>query len=58
MALTNHGPGRKELKMIIIGCDYHPGVKQIAWVDSNTGEFQELDCSIASSGEVSIASLP
>jgi transposase len=27
--------------MIIIGCDYHPGVQQIAWVDSDTGEFQE-----------------
>src|SRR5215467_13995527 len=27
--------------MIIIGCDYHPGVQQIAWVDTETGEFQE-----------------
>src|SRR5205823_8948411 len=27
--------------MIIIGCDYHPGVQQIAWVDTDTGEFQE-----------------
>ena len=27
--------------MIIIGCDYHPGVQQIAFVDSDTGEFQE-----------------
>ena len=27
--------------MIIIGCDYHPGVQQIAFVDSETGEFQE-----------------
>jgi transposase len=27
--------------MIIIGCDYHPGVQQIALVDSDTGEFQE-----------------
>ena len=27
--------------MIIIGCDYHPGFQQIAYVDSETGEVQE-----------------
>lgn len=27
--------------MLIIGCDYHPGFQQIAWVDTDTGEFQE-----------------
>jgi hypothetical protein len=27
--------------MIIIGCDYHPGFQQIAFVDTNTGELQE-----------------
>ena len=27
--------------MIIIGCDYHPGFHQIAFVDTETGEFQE-----------------
>ena len=27
--------------MMIIGCDYQPGVQQIAWVDTDTGEFQE-----------------
>jgi len=27
--------------MIIIGCDYHPGVQQIAFVDTETGEFGE-----------------
>lgn len=27
--------------MMIIGCDYHPGVQQIAVVDTDTGEFQE-----------------
>ena len=27
--------------MIIIGCDYHPGVQQIAFVDTDSGEFQE-----------------
>jgi hypothetical protein len=36
--------------MIIIGCDYHPGFQQIAFVDGDTGEFQERrlrDISIA-----------
>jgi transposase len=27
--------------MMIIGCDYHPGFQQIAWVDTETGEVQE-----------------
>jgi transposase len=27
--------------MMIIGCDYHPGFQQIAWVDTETGEFGE-----------------
>lgn len=27
--------------LIIIRCDYHPGVQQIALVDTETGEFQE-----------------
>ena len=27
--------------MIIIGVDYHPEFQQVAWVDTNTGEFQE-----------------
>src|SRR5215472_13828755 len=27
--------------MIIIGCDYHPSFQQIAFVDMQTGEFQE-----------------
>jgi len=27
--------------MIIIGCDYHPGFQQIAYVDTETGELQE-----------------
>src|SRR6476646_35457 len=34
-------PGRKEPNMIIIGCDYHPGVQQIASAATETGEFQE-----------------
>ena len=24
---------------MIIGCDYHPGFQQIAWLDTDTGEF-------------------
>src|SRR5258705_7690901 len=28
--------------MIIIGADYHPGFQQIAFVDTDTGELQEL----------------
>jgi transposase len=27
--------------MIIIGCDYHPGFQQIAWLDTESGELQE-----------------
>ncbi len=27
--------------MLIIGCDYHPSVQQIAFVDTETGECQE-----------------
>jgi hypothetical protein len=25
--------------MMIIGCDYHPGFQQIAFVETETGEF-------------------
>src|SRR5436309_13045915 len=27
--------------MIIIGCDYHPGFQQMAFVDTDTGELNE-----------------
>ena len=27
--------------MIIIGCDYHPGFQQIAFVDTETGDYGE-----------------
>ncbi len=27
--------------MIIIGADCHPSFQQIAWVDTDTGEFEE-----------------
>jgi hypothetical protein len=27
--------------MVVIGCDYHPGFQQIAFVDSETGELGE-----------------
>jgi len=28
--------------MKIIGCDFHPSYQQIAWIDTETGELQEL----------------
>ena len=31
----------KEPKMLIIGCDYHPGFQPIAFVDTEGGDFQE-----------------
>ena len=27
--------------MLIIGCDYHPGFQQIAFMDSESGEWNE-----------------
>jgi hypothetical protein len=27
--------------MIIVGCDYHPSFEQIAYVDTETGEWKE-----------------
>ncbi len=27
--------------MLIIGCDYHPGFQQIAFVDTESGELRE-----------------
>jgi PP-loop superfamily ATP-utilizing enzyme len=41
MVPTNQSSGRNEPNMLIIGCDYHPGFQQIAYVDSKTGELQE-----------------
>jgi transposase len=35
------GLGGKEPNMLIIGCDYHPGFQQIAFVDTETGECGE-----------------
>src|SRR3954467_5921088 len=40
-ALTTKGLGGKEPNMLIIGCDYHPGFQQIAFVDTETGECGE-----------------
>ena len=31
----------KEPNMLIIGCDYHPSMQQIAYVDTETGESGE-----------------
>ena len=33
--------------MMIIGCDYHPGFQQIAFVDTDTGECKNGDWSTA-----------
>src|SRR6201981_3024681 len=42
VVLTNQKRlGRKGADMLIIGCDYHPSFQQIAFVDTDTGEFQE-----------------
>jgi transposase len=35
------GSGKRSRTMIIIGVDYHPRVQQIAWVDTETGEYGE-----------------
>ena len=40
MVQTNQGP-EKGANMLIIGCDYHPGFQQIAFVDTETGEWKE-----------------
>jgi transposase len=40
-AQTTKGLGEKEPNMLIIGCDYHPGFQQIAFVDTDTGELNE-----------------
>src|SRR5260370_463809 len=34
--------GKEGAAMKIIGCDFHPSYQQIAWVDNETGELQEL----------------
>src|ERR1700751_1556677 len=33
--------GERSRTMIIIGCDYHPGFQQIAFVDTETGDYGE-----------------
>src|SRR5215510_7461361 len=38
----DQGLGKRRPKMFIIGCDYHPSVQQIAWVDTESGECGEL----------------
>jgi hypothetical protein len=36
--------------MIIIGSDFHPEFPQIAWVDTDTGEFREQQFAVARRG--------
>jgi hypothetical protein len=33
--------------MMIIGCDFHPSFQQIAYVDQETGEYEERRLTIA-----------
>ena len=42
MVQTNQKAREEEPKMIIIGADYHPAFQQIAFVDTETGELNEL----------------
>src|SRR5208283_3879290 len=37
---TTKGSGGRRPNMLIIGCDYHRSVQQIAWVDTETGECE------------------
>src|ERR1700723_1645096 len=41
MVVDDQRFGRKEPDMIIIGVDYHPGDQYIAFVDTETGEYEE-----------------
>ena len=41
MAAESLVDGEKGADMLIIGCDYHPGFQQIAFMDTETGEFGE-----------------
>ena len=40
MVQTNQGP-EKRANMLIMGCYYNPGFRQIAFVDTETGEWKE-----------------
>jgi hypothetical protein len=39
--VEDHGLGRKEPNMIIIGVDYHPSDQYIVLVDTETEEYEE-----------------
>jgi len=38
--------------MIIIGCDYHPGFQQIAFVDTETGDYGAALGTLRGNGKV------
>jgi len=40
-ALTTKGSGGRRPNLLIIGCDFHPSVQQIAFIDAETGECGE-----------------
>ena len=41
VALTNQGSGESSRTMIIIGLDFHPEFQQTAYVDTESGAFNE-----------------
>ena len=43
--------------MLIIGCDYHPGFQQIAFVDTETGELGERRLAHRGEAELSYGTL-
>jgi hypothetical protein len=43
--------------MLIIGCDYHPGLQQIAFVDTDTGELNLSASGIQIRGKLDLRQL-
>src|SRR5262249_18143073 len=41
-SLTTKGSAKGGRRCSLQGCDYHPSVQQIAWVDKESGEWGEL----------------
>jgi len=41
LLLDDREAREKEPSMMIIGCDFHPSFQQIAYVDQETGEYEE-----------------
>ena len=41
VATNQRSLGRNEPDMMIVGCDYHTGFQQVAFVDTDTAELRE-----------------